>query len=224
MKKKLVVGFWLAVLLIMILVITNILTKKISLVADSTCAFPCWNNVKLGETSKAELLKILANVSSIDQSSVFSQKQSYYKFDDVVFFSTGKDWTGYFYRNRAEAWLISDKVVEIGFSGDAGITLMQAIQKLGTPDHVYAFTQTERSSINVRIFFKEQGVVVGFPLNSVESEIVPDQNINSLDLVDKNLYQQILESGQFTNGVLNYDRAILWSGYGKIKDKYWPPK
>jgi len=220
MKKKLVIGFCLAILLIMILV-TNFLTKNISLVADSTCAFPCWNNIKLGETNKAELLKILANVSSIDHSSIFSQKQSNYKFDDVVFFSTGKDWTGYSYRNRAEAWLIRDKVVELGFSGDAGITLAHAIQKLGTPDHVYAFNQTENSAINVEVFFKEQGVVVGFSLNSLESEIVPDQNIDSLHLIDPNLYQQVLESGQFTNAGYNYEEPIPWSGYGKIKDKYW---
>lgn len=223
MKKRSVRTLCILVLLIAVVIfgITIISTKKISLIADSTCAFPCWNNVKLGETNKAGLLKILTNVSSVDQGSIFSQKRSNYGFDEVVVFDANVDLTKYIFGNNAEAWLINDKVVELLFQGDSGITLMQAIQKLGAPDHVYADFQIEITAIDIEIFFKEKGVIVGFSLKSPEADIVPDQKLDLIGLVDPNLYQKILESGEFTHGKLKDTKFILWNGYGKIKDKYW---
>ena len=206
--------------LVVIPMILNALSNKTSLITDSTCNFPCWNHVEFGKTNKAELLKILAKVSSIKQDTIsISNDKSFNGFEDeTVSFNIGPDWTGR-YQNSGRALLLHDRVLELSFdefsfNKDTAITLQQTIQKLGIPDYISSNYIGDTTGIQFSIFFIKKGVFGSFYLGSKESNITPEQHITYLSLFDPNLTNSYQKEPMW---------SIRWKGYGKFSDKYSNP-
>ena len=213
-----------AAFLIIVLIIVYETTSRPSLVADSTCELPCWNHVKLGETNSAEFLKILAHVSSVNKNHIVTVKlQNEAFYDTAISFATGKDWTGFFHRTIAEAEILNDRVIELIFQGETDMILARVIEQFGAPDHIFAYYGPGGlGDVEVKIFFERAAVVVGFRLSNIEAEIKPEQSIDFISMVAPSYYQKRLESGAYTYFLENAN-FHNWTGYGSVKDKYWPP-
>jgi hypothetical protein len=221
--NKFVLMILIAVLIIIVLTIVYEITRGPSLLADSTCKLPCWNQVKLGETNSAEFHAILAHVASVDQKNTTTtefQKGAFY--NSAISFTTQNNGTG-FYRDMAEAMLLNDRVIELDFNGETDLTLARAIEQFGTPDHAFAFYGPGGLyDVKVNVFFERAAIVVGFRLTSIEAEIKPEQSIDFISIVELNYYQKVLKSGVYTYFLENVN-LHNWTGYGSVKDKYWPP-
>lgn len=213
-----------AAFLIIALISVYETTSGPSLVANSTCELPCWNQVKLGETNSTEFLKILDHVSSVNKGHTITVKlQNGAFYDTAISFATGKDWTGFFYRTTAEAELLNDRVIELIFQGETDMILARAIEQFGPPDHVFAFYGPGGlDDVEVKIFFERAAVVAGFRLSNIEAEIKPEQRIDFISMVAPNYYQKRVDSGVYTYFLENAN-FHNWTGYGSVKDKYWPP-
>jgi hypothetical protein len=59
------------------------------------------------------------------------------------------------------------------------------------------------------------------------SSIDPETEITEIAFFDTNQYQHILDAGLIAAGTLSgkdiTNNLLPWLGYGRFKDKYWPP-
>lgn len=215
LNKKRAFGLGFIMVCVLSMLATYFLNKRTPLIIDSTCDFPCWNNITPAKTSKAELLEILLTIPSIDQASVRSRKPSYKsRIDEIVDFYPQKTLWEWYYTSGGQALLVNDRVFILNINADTDITLKQAIQKLGNPDYVFASQPGDLISMNVQLVFRK-GVILGFSLESAKGHIVPDQKIDDLTLFDLNDYELAMQE------IFHVLPDIPWDGYGNFDEKYW---
>ena len=58
-----------------------------SILEDSSCDLPCWNNIVAGQTSQDEVLQILSSLPVVDQESILVMDRPWNIFDDQIFFT-----------------------------------------------------------------------------------------------------------------------------------------
>lgn len=226
-KRLSIVGVCLVVLCALSVAIINITNPKVSLVLDSTCEFPCWNDIQMGKTSESDLLKIIKNVHSVAPENTFTTYEKIFQKDSVsdkvINFATKRNWYGV--DSTGRAWILNDKVVVLLFGDqNTNLTLAKSIEKFGAPDLVYANFLPQGDTtplVDILIIFKGKGIAVGFSQSTIDDNITPDQHITSVTIFDVSLYPEILDHGWL--GLMVNTKLYPWKGYGTIKDKYWPP-
>ena len=191
---------------------------------DAICSPPCWEGITPGETTKTELLNILAESAMIESGSVEDMGAENI-FDDSVVFGLRSDSTVWVY-------LIDDKVMLMTFDVNLGITFDEAIQKFGTPENFThervicknsVFPLGESRCIMVRTINQEKGIYFDglIPLSD-HIELTSDVQVDYVGFFDPNAFDKLLEASEFLFGMYQQeflDALIPWTGYGVLENK-----
>jgi hypothetical protein len=212
-------------------------TQRLHVLADSSCTLPCWNGIRVGATTRSELLGILAELDIVDESSVFWKDQPWQFFDGTVGFSlgppSGKGDILFFSPDRVhgEARIIDERVTKLALCGDLGVRLEQAVAQMGAPTGVIALQNPYIGGIDVYAYNGEVGYELTFNTTHVPwriaSDVAPETPMECLILFDPRIYTAMLETKMIS--LSNYGAAQTleitypWAGYGKIQELY-PPR
>lgn len=198
-------------------------SSEISILDNSVCSPPCWENIVPGKTSRDELLAALANIDNLDQSSIVQQDYPNKKsFNHVIH---GNLYLEPDALTRVSACLSDETVVVLSFWGDLNLTLGEAIEGFGNPEGVLIY---RRGFTVISFLYPSKGFVLRFDTTgeywkSFDS-IVPEMEIKTIDYFQPAYYHEILDLGWFSEGMWDYQESMSrmkpWRGYGEI-DKYY---
>lgn len=207
----------LTLLIFLLTVACTSIAPKTSILNDSTCQAPCWNEITPGKTSKDEAIKNIKNISknSID---IFSQPWKI--FDEHIRFS--------FEANNAliqgEAYFVNKKVNTLILSGEMGLTVGELVSKIGEPESVISMLFDGAGTVLIAIY-PSKGVK--FEIFAKSENFQQETLIGNLMFFDTGYYQNLLEIGMFSMGTYNANetKKIMypWDGYGNLDEKY-PPR
>jgi hypothetical protein len=196
-------------------------SSRVSLLNNPSCPLPCWENINPGETTKNELLSIVANHPLIDKDTVTQVGYPWNIFDDTVYFTFGRS------KINVEALILDNKVATLILTGDMGVTFGQLIEKTGDPEGVIILSSPDGGSFVIAVNHSN-GVSFAYETSSLRgkyrSEISPEIPIRWLTLFNPKQFHDLLEAGIFSMGAYNADETLEimhpWVGYGSIEEKY----
>jgi hypothetical protein len=105
-----------------------------SFVTDQPCSAPCWQGIKINQSSSDNVITILHNLPFVEQSSIVVKriKQGNGQGDRRITFDCSHPTQ----RRCGEITLTNDKVISIWLSVEYPLTLKEVVDKLGVPDYV----------------------------------------------------------------------------------------
>jgi hypothetical protein len=210
--------------IVILLTACTILNEKPSILDDSSCQAPCWNEITVGVTTTDEMLTILKELPNVDTDSVTVTNSPWQIYDSGINFFL---YPSPIFENRHDAYsqanIIQDKVVNLAFCGDIGISFGDITKKIGEPKNIVIGPSLSGGqfviAINQDIGFQFWYDTTNIPKPS-RDEITPEIQIDCLVYFDPNLYQDMLEIGVFSMGHLDakgtLDAMQPWTGYGEI--------
>lgn len=220
-----------ATYLIILFCLTGCEAKKPnSLFSNLACLPPCWENIKLGETTGEQTVAILHQLSDIDQKKISTHGEAWNTFEDIIYFHfLSKNIDGF-------AYILDHKVALLLFDGELDITFDEATQKIGTPKFVINIpTHSGPPGIpiigySITAFDPEKGIAYTYNNAEIEkakqAELQPDVPIKMIIYFDPKSYDHLLDAGIFSMSLLNKDDTLKyirpWDGYGSIEKKYPP--
>jgi hypothetical protein len=191
------------------------------------CNLPCWHNITPGVTAKGEAIAILDRFNSADKA-VVDNNQSGNGFDDWISF------TGTGNQNNYSGWLyiLDNRVLMLNFkfnAGYPGVRLDHSIELFGKPQSILVVHTGNYDQVT--LLEPTKGIATGYKLYGSQgleaSSIAPETEITEIAFFDANQYQHILDAGLIAAGTLSgkdiTNNLLPWLGYGRFKDKYWPP-
>jgi hypothetical protein len=199
-----------------------------SILDKSSCNLPCWNNIVAGQTTEAELLKILENLPDIDQKSIQNENRSPESiFGNKILFSFHQGWTlNQRPKIEGESRISNNTVSDLIICGEIKTSIGELVEVVGEPENI----------ISGDNFYGGRTVILTNPQNGVSYwyttelnnlEITPDTQIDCLKIFDPLLYEEMLEAKFFSNGYYNAEETLKvwypWNGYGNLDEKY-PPR
>lgn len=205
-----------------------------SVLRDSTCNLPCWNDIVPGQTSEAEFLGILSRLRIVDQASVTEVGASGMLWHRTVFFSLypGRSQGNFLVGRRAwasaEANTLDDKIGDLWLCGNIGVTFGDVIQRSGEPESILTMADYFSGGLWGNAINPTKGVAFSFETQrNAQAELGPETKVRCLLLFDPGIYRRMLEAGSFSGG--DYDAVQVlkilyaWDGYGRLLEKY-PPR
>ncbi len=209
-------------LIIFTLVSCAVLGQPPSVLGDSNCELPCWNGIIVGETTKDEMLDILRELSIVDQDIAILSAWNIY--DGGVNFYLYPD--GFYKHNVVvDSRFIENKVAEISFCGEPGISFGDVVKKVGEPKNIIIlgspsgghFVTAVNEDIGVQFTYDTANI----PLQ-LRTKIAPEIPIKCLIYFAPDFYEEMLEAGFFAMGHLNAEQTLKamrsWIGYGDLKN------
>jgi len=161
MKRKLIT------IVLFISVIANVLavfqSRRSAFLKYASCPPPCWNSIYPGRSTQAEVMGRLSQLPEIDQGSVGSKKGDilFSPMDSYVYWA----YTPKVSDIRGSIYLSEDRVAIIELDTGGSLTLAEAVDKLGTPEQVYAQAgcgPDGNRSLTVYLLFPSRGAVVAY--------------------------------------------------------------
>lgn len=212
------IPFWVILLAILILVGCGIssCSKKdeLSLIRNSSCLPPCWNEITPGVTNGNEAVSLLKKMSVVNQKSVIRKLANQYLYDDHIFCSLQTTIQG-------NISLSENTVAEIAFSG-VNYQLKDIIELYGTPDKVVLFPYDGRSW-KVNILYEKKGVWLYYIKQTSKKEVIkiqPADRISILSFFYPPLMNIILSdfgSRYLKDESLELNEVLQsWEGYREI--------
>lgn len=203
------------------------LSHEVSILDKSTCEFPCWNGIVVGETTEHDLLKILSDSPEIDQASIKNNRLSQSIFDNQIYFSFRQGWTlSQQPQLQGQVDITDSKVSTLIFCGKINTTMSRLIEEIGEPEHIITGNAIGGGR-NVILIDSKNGVSYWFTADLSNLEIVPTTQIGCIHLFDSSIYETLLEIGAFSAGYYNAEETkrvwYEWDGYGDLDEKY-PPR
>jgi hypothetical protein len=216
-------------LLFLLLILTACSDSKDqqSILDRSNCAFPCWNGIVVGETTKTELLTILGALPDIDQESIEITDASDNVFDNNIYFSFLQGWT-LSQRPKIDGYLdiTDDKVGALTFCGEINMTIGELAEQVGEPENIISGNDIGGGRTAI-LTLPAEGIAFWHTAELSNLEITPDTQIDCLEFFDPSLYHVMLEIGSFSAGYYNAEETLRvmysWDGYGNLDEKY-PPR
>jgi hypothetical protein len=218
--------------IVLMLTACTIINEKPSIIDDSSCDAPCWNEITVGVTTKEEMLAILKELPNVDTDSIAFINSPWQIYDSGInFFLYPNPIFGNRHDAYAESNIIKDKVVKLAFCGDIGLTFSDIVKETGEPKSLIIgpspsgglFVIAVNQDIGVQFWYDT--VNVPKPLST---EVSPEAQIDCLVYFDRSLYKEMLEIGSFSMGHLNAEETLdamyPWVGYGNIEEKYLSQK
>ena len=192
---------------------------------------PCWNNIVAGETTEDELLATLENLPEIDPKSIQNTNQAWSIFDNQIFFSFRQGWTlSQRPKLRGYAYTTNSILSELIICGDTKTSIGAIAKQAGEPENIISGDNVtgDRAVILVN---SKKGLAYWYStdpkLDEMHYEIGPETKVGCLALFDSDLYQEMLEAKEFSNGYYNAEETLRvwypWDGYGNLDEKY-PPR
>ena len=219
MKKLLI-----TLTLIIALTCCKLQNKGPSIFSNQICGKLCWNGIVVGKTDKQELLNIISTLPNIDQGSIittsFNNSDNSNLFDERMSFD--------FYRilgdkdSRIDMMVLlnKQKVILLNFNGNLGLTFQDVSSTFGELTFASSLP-TFDGGINVHFINSVYGIEITEYFDSERSSVLPDTEVYDLAFFDTSMYKKFLESTYLRAGP--GFTLYPWTGYGKIKDHYWPP-
>ena len=199
-----------------------------SIISDSECQLPCWNNITPGQTNRDQLIRIVADLEAVDQKSVIKNSSSSSTHDEVVFFNM--------YLNsrvsgvadfRGQASLLRGVVTTLILCGKLGMTIDEVTQIIGDPEYIIT-NGNLAGGRDVILLNPQKGIYYWYLTNllpeNMRQEITKSIEIYCLSMFDLNMYDQMLEAGEFSMGHYNKEETLTvmyqWIGYGNLDQNY----
>lgn len=192
---------------------------KPSILDNPVCAPPCCQNTTPGMTTHKGFLDSIKSYQYLDQSSIHDYEASWQEFTDLI---SGRIKFSPDSVTVFDTYFLDDKVAAISFQGDWDLTLGQAQNELGEPTHILVVK--EQGEEFVELIIQTKGIAFGYSTldrpSWWRSRIDPDIRISSIDFYSPDNYQQILDAGLLSYGVLDAtetaERMQPWKGYGDL--------
>ena len=159
-----------------------------SILTGIPCAAPCWHGLKIGRSTKSDILATARSLSFID-SKEFPEEPSYYwdpsKRADVVGTLIHLDCRRLEGGPCAGLLVVNDVLKEIFLFPPPALTLGEAVAHLGPPDYVRRMTlQSNVRLCDIALIWKERGIWTAFRNGSSQ---VRCQDVHSSKDVSPNL-------------------------------------
>jgi hypothetical protein len=172
------------------------------LFTDTSCHFPCWQNITPGKTTSEEIIKLLSDSPLVidppkNEPEYYPGSYTYTYWRIKNDRSQGNGSIGFFER----------KVDYITFE-EQNLTLGDMVAFYGKPEYVTAISDTQRLRIN--LIYPKEGVIVSylnrhlwFGQNSETIKVTPDMPVDfimyfdpdSVDRILGNLYSSFSQEG-----------------------------
>ena len=226
----LAVGVWLAVHLVDWFSMPELDT---SLLTDSPCTAPCWQNIIPGTTTEQEARRLLKD-------SPFVRKDSldYY----IANWKAGGDydrfvWHGRSKKYRNALYFREGKVVLIMIRPDYTLTLGQVIDKFGSPERVYVGLGGGGNVLIAYLDYPAQGLrfTADWSIHDLSERSMVESGIALLtedrEVVEVAYFapaplEEVLQNPYLyapAGGMEEYlKRAQEWKGFGRIRWYWWP--
>lgn len=201
--------------------------QKKTILEKSHCAAPCWNNIKVGETTKKELLDEIKKLSFVDQESIKIISRPGYFFNEKIIFVI---YSKTFLKNEnilVEAQLINDIVVELTFAGALGVTIGEITELTGHPDYITNFRGGEQGGNKITLIDIKNGISFSYLTNKIPSYLrtTVDPKIQlmwltyfSPQLWNRSEYKDLYIPGYKESQSI--DNLYTWRGYGNLFTLY----
>jgi hypothetical protein len=191
--------------------------KESVLTQNTTCQFPCWQNIQPGKSTGEETIRILSKVSFIDSPpSVIPQN-----IPNIVSYTS---WN--FNNNIREegGWIafLDDKVTYILFDENNHVKIAEMIDFYGKPEFISAISgQADTNWLQINWIYPRKGVLIIYfnPYwrpTPADVDITPNLSVNEVYYFDSNLYDQLLVNMfRIGNDLYTIEQSIQkWEGYG----------
>ena len=219
--------------LLLLLVISACTAKpdNVSILENSNCKLPCWNNITVGQTSKDEVLQYIENSAGIDPKTIQITDDTSDVFDQRIFFSFRQGWIASQSPDlRVEIHLADNVVGQLTICGELNISINDIVNEVGEPQNIISGDNLAGSR-SVILINPQQGISYTYDTDklpdALKYEINPDIEIDCLDLFDPTLYTKLMDIGFFSSGHYNAEETLKvqypWDGYGNLDEKY-PPR
>jgi hypothetical protein len=179
------------------------------------------------------MLDILTKIPAIDQDSITIVGKPWDIFDDSVYFNLYPDrLIGGYPLVSVQTSILNNKVVEMSFCGELGVTIGQIIDRTGEPNYVINVHGGEPGGLNIKLLNTEKGIETSYSTIKVpeilKANVDPRINIECLSYFFPDLWQNSQFIGLFAKAPIGSDpfQALRqWKGYGNIEEKYpvWNP-
>jgi hypothetical protein len=193
-------------------------SKESILIQNTTCQFPCWQNIQPGKSTGEETIRILSKSSFIDSPpSVIPQN-----IPNIVSYTS---WN--FNKNIREegGWIafLNDKVTYILFDENNHVKIAEMIDFYGKPETVSLISgQSENQWLQIVWIYPQKGVLIVHFVpfwNPIPTgvNITPNLSVNDIYYFDPNMYDDLLEE-MFRNGIdlITIEQSMqTWNDYGK---------
>ncbi len=222
-------------LILMIFLLTIACTEppaESSILEKSNCELPCWNNIVAGQTTEADLLKILESLPIVDQGSIQNTHQPWSIFDNQINFSFRQDWAiNHKAKIRGYVDLTKDIVSGLMLCGEINTSLGDIIKATGEPENILSGDNIEQPGRLVILINSQKGISYWYTAHRTRSsqryEITPDVLVDCINTFDPALYEKMLDAKLLSGGHLNAEETLKvmypWDGYGDLDEKY-PPR
>jgi hypothetical protein len=180
----------------------------------SSCNLPCWNQIYIGKTTISEFTKIINELDFVDKESITQRKFS----KDLPYIA------GFFaHPSRVNitdiqgAAVFKDNVIiYFSLTGYLNTTMQELVEKFGEPDIV--LTTGPRPQIYVTFVSLQKGIAYGRGVDNENIELTKDLSLQYIYLFSPEMFETLSKEGLF----LTADYTYQWSGYGILKDEYFP--
>jgi hypothetical protein len=198
--------------------------NQVSILDNSNCHLPCWNNIISGQTTEQDAIEVISNLSFVKKESIRIANEPWNIFDNQVDFSFGgADDTGDVY--------LSDGVVKMLYlCGNLNTTIGEITKEIGEPENIISGGSIAGGR-DVILINPEMGVSYFYNTREfseeVEFEIKPEIELECLNLFDPTFFTELMDGGMFSMGHYNAEETLRvmysWDGYGSL-DKKYPPR
>jgi hypothetical protein len=202
--------------------------NQISILEKSNCDLPCWNNIKVGQTTQDEILQFLETSSDIDQKSIQIDNHPWTIFDSQIFFSFDQGGLLEQYPDIQVDISFSNHIVsELIVCGELYTTIGDIVEQIGEPESIISGDNLDGNR-DVILINSTAGISYWYTtdksLGKAQYEMSPETNFECLNLFEPTLYEEMMEVGLFSMGHYNAEETLrvmyLWDGYGSVDEKY----
>ena len=199
-----------------------------SVLDDSSCDLPCWNNIVAGQTSEQEVLQILSGLPVVDQESILVMDQPWNIFDNQIFFTLDLgNGFGQTEGSYSVVEITDERVSVLMLCGELNTTIGEIVEIIGDPEGLISDRDIAGGRY-VILVNPGKGVYYWYSTAEVprdmELTITPNIEVECLGLFDSAMYEEILDAGMLSMGHLNAEETLKmmypWGGYGNLDEKY----
>jgi hypothetical protein len=206
-------------------------SSKGSILDNSSCDLPCWNDIIAGKTTQSELLYILEKLPDVDQKSIQNMDQPWSIFDNQIYFTFRQGWSlNQRSKIRGYVHITHSTVSDIIICGELNTTIGEITMQAGEPEGIISGNDIDGGR-TVIFINSQKGVSFWYTtdekLHDQQFELTPNTQIDCLRLFDPSLYAKMLDAKLISGGHYNAEETLKvmypWNGYGNLELKY-PPR
>jgi hypothetical protein len=220
MKVKMKKEIFFLVIIALLLVLTTPSckpTREPLFWENATCQFPCWGNIKPGESSVFESMEILKNMKTIDSPSIHRAWANQYPYPDQLFFNF-KD--GVF----GSISIKDDIVVDIDFN-NVNVSLESITKVFGEPDQLF-IAPYHGTIYSVMLLYRPKNIWLSYiKAETGRGKIIiePADQVREINLSSKDAFSLTLnnycgnaELGDMKVSSNSFEDYVQpWKGFGK---------